>query len=188
MEQQFITGIQLSDIIMRDIVESIKLYLPLSSGIGIISCFIFLIISRMRKYMFSRALHTDWKSVIVLFLVVTYFSMLISITLLSRAPGSRAGLELTLFSTFTQNRGIVYPIENIILFIPLGLLLPLIGSRLTRLTYCMVIGGAISCLIELTQFLTKRGYSQVDDLMTNVLGVILGYVGWKMIHRIRNRI
>ena len=37
------------------------------------------------------------------------------------------------------------------------------------------IGFCSSLLIEATQYVTRRGYFQIDDIFNNVLGMIVGY-------------
>ena len=49
-------------------------------------------------------------------------------------------------------------------------------------------GCAVSLSIELFQFLTKRGYAQTDDVLTNVLGTILGYAGYAVFCRCKKKI
>ena len=39
----------------------------------------------------------------------------------------------------------------------------------------MLIGGGFSVLIEVLQFVFKRGYAEVDDVLNNVVGCVIGY-------------
>jgi len=45
-----------------------------------------------------------------------------------------------------------------------------------------VIGCSISTTIEVLQFCFMKGFSEVDDVMHNTLGCILGYNLWLMVH------
>lgn len=59
------------------------------------------------------------------FLVAVYFAMMLSITLFSREPGSRTGVDVKLFETWGNQRlPDRYFVENILLFLPFGVLLP----------------------------------------------------------------
>jgi glycopeptide antibiotics resistance protein len=40
----------------------------------------------------------------------------------------------------------------------------------------LLIGGSISVTIESLQFFFMRGFSELDDVMHNTLGCILGYI------------
>lgn len=72
---------------------------------------------------------------------------------------------------------------NVALFVPLGLLLPFIFKRLTLLK-TMLIGFAGSFLIEFLQcFITNRD-SNVDDLICNTLGAVIGYLLYLLIKKL----
>ncbi|MBR1740512.1 MAG: VanZ family protein [Lachnospiraceae bacterium] len=65
-------------------------------------------------------------------------------------------------------------ILNIILFMPLGFLLPVIWKDYRSIKKTVLMGLAISVLIELLQIFSYR-LTDVDDLITNTLGTFLGY-------------
>lgn len=64
---------------------------------------------------------------------------------------------------------------NVVLFIPLGLLLPALWQRQRRfrLFFATVCGSII--LVELLQLFTTLGSLDVDDLILNVLGASIGF-------------
>lgn len=62
---------------------------------------------------------------------------------------------------------------NIVLFLPLGLLLPLLWRGWT-LGKTVLAGAAFSFIIEFTQLFTSRG-TDIDDLLLNTLGTLCGY-------------
>ena len=72
---------------------------------------------------------------------------------------------------------------NVILFIPVGLLLDL-GFR--EMTWKMVLlsGLCLSLLVELLQFIFKRGLCEVDDVLHNLLGCIVGFALYKLSIRV----
>lgn len=78
-------------------------------------------------------------------------------------------------------------ILNIIMFMPLGFLLPLIWRDLKG--YIVVLEGlGMSFMIEVMQLFNHR-QSDVDDLMMNCLGTLVGVLLWKafsMIFRIKS--
>ena len=65
-------------------------------------------------------------------------------------------------------------IMNVVVFVPVGLLF---GIAFKQVTWwkALMIGCSISVTIESLQFLFKRGFSEVDDVMHNTLGCLLGY-------------
>lgn len=76
---------------------------------------------------------------------------------------------------------IVYSPLNIIMFIPFGLLAPMVFERMRKVRFCVFIGFLCSCGIELSQLITQRGYCQLDDVVTNTVGMLVGWGIWKML-------
>lgn len=65
---------------------------------------------------------------------------------------------------------------NVIVFIPVGLLL---GSWLRvkgSWAIALLIGCSISLTIESLQFLFIKGFSEVDDVMHNTVGCLIGFL------------
>ena len=65
-------------------------------------------------------------------------------------------------------------ILNIALFVPLGCFLPILWSRFRKPIPVVIFGFGLSLFIELLQMLTFRA-TDVNDLITNVLGTAFGY-------------
>jgi len=72
------------------------------------------------------------------------------------------------------NYGTLTYIENIILFVPLGFLSPFIWDKYESIWKTTFFGFSISLLIEFSQLFNWR-VSDIDDLMMNTLGILLGY-------------
>lgn len=62
---------------------------------------------------------------------------------------------------------------NIILFIPFGILLPL-AFRIEGKT--ILLGCLVSCFIEAMQFAFAMGAADIDDIILNTLGAVIGYI------------
>ena len=71
---------------------------------------------------------------------------------------------------------------NIALFVPLGLLLPLLWKRYRDVRYTLAFSFGLSLVIELSQLFTYRA-TDVDDLITNTLGGILGWCTARMLFK-----
>lgn len=74
-------------------------------------------------------------------------------------------------------------ILNVVMFMPLGFLLPLLWKEYQSLVRTAIIGFCFSCGIEFCQLFNKR-VSDVDDLLMNTLGAILGWLIWIVFSRI----
>jgi glycopeptide antibiotics resistance protein len=86
-----------------------------------------------------------------------------------------------------------YPAENalqlfgnVAFFMPIGLLLPLGWRRARRLPATIVVGLALTVAIELTQLVmtytltVDPRWADIDDVMLNLLGVVLGWGVWRL--------
>ena len=66
-------------------------------------------------------------------------------------------------------------IENVLLFIPLGLLLPF-WFPTGRKGIVIIVGLVCSIGIEVTQLVTGYGFCQLDDVIMNTAGTSVGYL------------
>lgn len=122
-----------------------------------------------------------WRALLIsLFGVYGYF--LIAITLLSREPGGvGTGLNLQLFFSINGNGYMrMQAFENLLLFIPFGVFVALtfwtLWGRCGKFWFSLLWGFSCSLLIELTQLVFKIGFFEVDDILMNTLGSLLGYL------------
>ena len=67
-------------------------------------------------------------------------------------------------------------IGNILLLLPLGYLVPLVWKRIDSWRKAALLGISASLLIEITQLITHHGYFDVDDIILNAGGCILGWL------------
>jgi glycopeptide antibiotics resistance protein len=76
---------------------------------------------------------------------------------------------------------------NVVLFMPLGFLLPVLNARFRRFALTAAVGLSASVGIELVQlamllmFIARRSVD-VDDVILNVTGACLGWVMWRGAH------
>lgn len=74
-------------------------------------------------------------------------------------------------------------ILNIIMFMPFGFLLPLIWERYRKVWKVVLVGAGFSLAIEMGQLLNRR-VSDINDLLMNTFGVLIGYVIWIIFEKI----
>lgn len=68
---------------------------------------------------------------------------------------------------------------NILMLIPFGFLVPHIWKNYRKAYKTAILGAGFSLLIELSQLITTRT-TDIDDLITNTLGALLGFIIWKI--------
>lgn len=71
---------------------------------------------------------------------------------------------------------------NIIMLIPLGFLVPLIWKDYRKWNKTILLGAGFSLMIEISQLVTTRA-TDINDLIANTLGALIGYVIWKVFFR-----
>ena len=76
-------------------------------------------------------------------------------------------------------------ILNVILFLPIGILLPVLFHRTFRWRQGLLIGVLLSSVIEITQLVSCRGLFEWDDMLHNGIGCMLGCLLTDLVIRIR---
>ena len=137
-----------------------------------------------------------WSSVLLL---IEYIFLLFCSTVIFRPTGETRQYDFHPFWSYSRPDLFVENLMNVIVFIPIGMILGSLlrgkgswsrngswlmveGSSTSEATKSMtwlmvaIIGCGISVTIEALQFFLHRGFSEVDDVMHNTLGCILGYI------------
>ena len=159
--------------ICRDMAQTVR-YLPYGLMVGIpVTAVALLVINGRRKQMKKPSLR--WFPAV---LFGVYLTVLLAITFLSRENGSRnVVMDWKLFSTWGINdRNNAFVIENVLLFIPYGFLCGWNFDWAKNGLKCTLFGAVTSLGIECLQLVTGRGYFQIDDILTNILGTVLGWL------------
>ncbi|MEH7438856.1 VanZ family protein [Neobacillus drentensis] len=75
---------------------------------------------------------------------------------------------------------------NVVGFIPFGFILPLLMKKFQRLSAVMLASFCLSLTFEILQLLFEFGSFDVDDLILNTFGGMLGYIPAKLLLHIIN--
>lgn len=76
---------------------------------------------------------------------------------------------------------------NILVFVPLGFLLPLLSDECRQFYAVMLNAFTFVAGIEIFQLFSAFGAFDVDDILLNCLGAALGYGGYRILCIFRNR-
>ena len=133
---------------------------------------VLVLVSRISGHRPTKA-QAVWKLLLALYLAAVY-----NVAGAPELPYLYPRLNINLIPFWDITSGVrAYLINsglNILLFIPLGFILPLLWKEFrSRRTICLT-GFLLSLGIELAQLLNYR-ISDVDDLIMNTLGSFLGY-------------
>lgn len=119
--------------------------------------------------------------VIIWFCLLGYIIMVIGVTFLNRGAIIFGDTNLHLFSSYRgawntfDSKNWRFIILNIFMLVPLGTILPLINKRFRKLPWIVVAAFLMTLTIETVQLMTGYGIFELDDMLNNVLGAIIGY-------------
>ena len=124
----------------------------------------------------------------LLFLFVYYLLLLCSTVIFREARNTvHHGFDpFWHYKAFGQGKWLLLPeaVMNVLVFIPIGLALCSTFKKM-RWWKTVVIGMALSVGIELLQLFFKRGCADIDDVIHNTLGCVIGYgLYWAVARRV----
>lgn len=76
---------------------------------------------------------------------------------------------------------------NVVIFVPFGMLMPVLNRRCRTIWYTVYLSFELSLLVEAIQLVSKVGSFDVDDLMLNTLGGMLGYILYRIVQYSRRK-
>ena len=114
-------------------------------------------------------------------LFVLYCLFIVWYTLLSRHTKPARTADLRLFWSFrdllagksTGKTDVIQNINNILFFIPFELLLPL-----KKWWKVLLVALCFSATIEVAQYIFALGLCELDDVISNTFGALIGYWIW----------
>ena len=111
------------------------------------------------------------------FLLAFYLYMVLGITILSRIEKPTREVYFEIFRTFRNTFMTKKQIfENIIMFVPFSMLLYWLTPGYRKWWKILPLGAVCSLLIEVTQWITMTGCFELDDILTNTIGMTFGYL------------
>ena len=118
-----------------------------------------------------------------------WIALVLCATVIFRSVRAERGFRLIPFSSYWDFGPHGYLLEmvaenvlNVVLFLPVGILW---GCTLWTMTWkrALLTGLFLSIAIEVLQFVFKRGFCEVDDVMHNTLGCLIGFGIYKLFTR-----
>ena len=135
---------------------------------------------------FRRKLNADAPSIALATVFAVYLFALLHFTGVGTLHDAlRFGLDLNShqmnlvpFANFSED--VEGHLLNILLFVPFGLLMPMISGRRQGALPVVAMATATSLIIEVSQLLNSR-VTDVDDLLMNAIGALIGYCVFRLI-------
>ena len=137
-------------------------------------------------YVLLRGKDKKWISISMItgYVIIVFFY-----TVIFRPTETHRAFNLMPFWSYTANRPEMTPLYlekvlNIVLFIPLGLWGGVVFRKdklIRNIVFCI----CFSISIEIFQFIFRKGFSETDDVLHNVLGGIIGYLLYCFINKMK---
>lgn len=141
--------------------------------LGAVFCAMFLIVWRKR-----------WRNIgrhCALIFLAAWVALVIAMTVVFRESGAESRIQLEPFRSYWDFGEHSYFMEcfaanmlNVALFVPIGFL---IGAGFRHIRWMKVLqwGCLLSIVIEISQYVLRKGYCETDDVIHNTLGCLIGY-------------
>ena len=113
-----------------------------------------------------------WSSVLLL---IEYVFLIFCSTVIFRTAGATRRYDFHPFWSYDRPELLVENIMNVIVFIPVGMILGSLLRVKGSWLVVLLIGCSISITIEALQFCFMKGFSEVDDVMHNTVGCLIGW-------------
>lgn len=147
---------------------------------------VFVIIILMIGYFVYRKFYQERYPIglskfVIITLLICWFIVVLGITTLSRGANFTGNINLSLFTSYvnawnkwslTEFQLIIF---NMLMFVPLGVLLPLIHHKNKSFRRVLVISIIVTSCIEIFQLISGKGIFELDDLLHNTIGSLAGY-------------
>lgn len=150
--------------------------------LGIVSAVITILVIKTYQKRTGNLVKKQRRTAIALF--VAYTTVVVQMAILFRPWGTIHVIDWIPFDTPGGFRYIVlYSVANMIMFLPLGILLPIGWKKMSSLKRVLIAGFCGSLFIEVSQLLLQCGVFQTEDLIMNTVGAGLGYGMYRSMER-----
>lgn len=130
------------------------------------------------KFCFHREVRLIflWK-LLLLFLFIVYTYCILQLTILSRPIANYGGIDWRILARWHENTAQkAFLISNIIMFVPFGILLPMLCRWARHILLSLPAAVICSASIEAIQLKYQLGYCQLDDVIANSTGFLIGFL------------
>lgn len=125
------------------------------------------------------------ETIILLILFIIYLIVLFKITIFRGSTTDVRNINLVPFTTISKyfrsiSRGnIIIGISNLlgnlIIFLPLGYISPLVFYKMQKFIRILILSFILSLSIETSQYIFACGHTDIDDIILNTISGIIGY-------------
>ncbi len=129
----------------------------------------------------ARFFHS-WKRALLYFLFGSYLITVLCLVGFPNIRYHRFDVNVNLIPIISMAENITDTVLNIFMFLPLGFFLPLLWPHYRKPANTLLFAFCATLIIELSQLFTFRA-TDINDLITNVLGALCGFFVAKVVTR-----
>lgn len=156
---------------LSNILNMLETFLMALPGTAVIGGVTFCVLKKIGQ---KKEIPLSKKRAIIL--LGMYITVMLQMAILFRDLGSILEIDLIPFDRSGGFRYIVlYGLANAFVFLPVGILLPMIWKKMDNMKMILVVGFCGSLFIEMAQLLLQCGVCQTEDLIMNTVGAGAGY-------------
>ena len=149
--------------------------------------------------MSNRQINKHYLKILLILLLIGYVFYILYMTLFCRTPRTFYQYNYKIFWSYQYFFDQDHPegrqiILNILFFIPYGFLLSSllncfqIKSKKNIFLITCISGCLLSVGIELLQLILKLGLSELDDVIHNALGAVIGYLTYALMVKMKSKL
>lgn len=125
-------------------------------------------------------------------LFAVYFAVVLYLTIFMRIGSVDTSVVTTPFDDlknaiqYRDPSMIQHMVLNVLMFVPFGYLIPAMNpEKLRKCTFTFLGGIVCSTVIEGTQMIFSLGQSDIDDIIANSIGAVIGYLAVRFVWQFR---
>ncbi len=147
-----------------------------------ITCFVLVLCAVWKFCLHRKTGRFFWWRLLVGFFFLAYIYCVLQLTILSREPGNYGDIDWRFLVRWNENDSQkAFLLANIIMFIPFGVLFPMFNKVFAHILVTFPVAVACSICIEALQLKYQLGFCQLDDVVANSVGFLIGYLIFLML-------
>lgn len=166
--------------------KSALIYVPMGCvcAAGIV-CLILAFCAVWKFCLHRKVVGFFWWRLLIGFLFTAYIYCVLQLTILSREPGNYGGVDWRFLARWGESDDQkAFLLANIIMFIPFGVLAPMLGKAMGHILVLLPAALACSIGVEAMQLKYQLGFCQLDDVAANSAGCLIGFLIFLMLRDI----
>lgn len=148
----------------------------------------------LSKLGYAKQYRSEWTKVMIAGLLALAYSFVFVTTLFGRKMGDEYKINLMPFDSYHialvdgNKEMLLQIIMNIAMYVPLGFLVPCYFKYVTSKKHTICTLLIYTVLTEIIQGITRIGYFELDDIIDNVAGGIVGLISYIVFGQIKRKV